>query len=422
VRISLLDDFGGGRQLDDNERISNLHLADESRFRIESIVSRDLVRFQISCEEDHPVEMSLPRDIHVSELLRLYLRQQGIPEAISRFQVCSPVGPRRDMRWLAPRASLAEHNASDVLFVKRVDDRPLDQRGIGDLEMRQIDMNEYEKRELIGRGVFGIVTRYVHRETQDEIAVKIVDVDRAPHALREAHLLAQLDHPCILSLIGIVLPRADDPSLLIATEMVRPGSLEAVIANKPLTDATVYAKVVVGIVLGMRHLHQNNVIHRDLKPTNVLVDFQWQVRIADFGLSQIVDVDLALSVGIGTPCYQSPEMMMGTHYSLSTDVYSFGCMCYEIFTGKKAIPGTTLGHLYTAASSGFRPEMPAQWSQWFRDLAGRSWEPEPAARPTFREIYAAMKAESFRVAADVHTDEVLEMVERIAALEANALQ
>jgi serine/threonine protein kinase len=204
--------------------------------------------------------------------------------------------------------------------------------------------------------------------------------------------------------------------------MVRPGSLEAVIKGRALTDATVRTKVVVGIVLGMRHLHGNNVIHRDLKPANVLVDNQWQVRIADFGMSQIVDADLALSVGIGTPCYQAPEMMVEDNYSFPADVYSFGCICYEIFTGERAIPGTTVGHIYISASSGFRPKMPAEWSQRFRDLVGRSWEPEPAARPTFREIYSEMEAESFRVAAGVRTDEVLEMVERIAALEADLMQ
>jgi serine/threonine protein kinase len=154
----------------------------------------------------------------------------------------------------------------------------------------------------------------------------------------------------------------------------------------------------------------------------VLVDNQWQVRISDFGTSQIVDIDLALSVGVGTPLYQAPEMIMGTNYSFPADVYSFGCLCYEIFTGKRAIRGITLAHLYAAASSGSRPKMPAEWSQWFRDLVGPSWEPEAAARPTFRELYAEMEANSFRVAAGVRTDEVLEMVERITALEGDAMQ
>jgi serine/threonine protein kinase len=117
--------------------------------------------------------------------------------------------------------------------------------------------------------------------------------DVAVECMREVAILAPLDHPCVLRLLAVHPPTADDPALLIATEWIRPGAVTFDGDRSP-TDA---AKIIVGIALGMTYLHSQNVLHRDLKPANVLIDQAMCPRIYDFGHSRAYGCNAPQTVG-----------------------------------------------------------------------------------------------------------------------------
>jgi serine/threonine protein kinase len=262
---------------------------------------------------------------------------------------------------------------------------------------------------------FGRVTSYIHRETGDEIVVNVVDVSRSPEALREGAILSQLTHPCILSLIGVVLPRANDPTLRIATDLIRPCPLDRLISDGHFVGPTEQMKIIVGILLGMRYLHRSGIMHRDLKPANVLVDHHWVPKIADFGTSKVLNVDIANTLGTDTPLYQATEIIHGRDdYGFPADLYSFGCIRYEILTGRRVFPEKSFVHVGIVAVEGIRPD---EWTSLFGDLADRSWAVDSRRRPTFEEWFQCLQETSLQVTDDVNRDQVMAMVERITAWE-----
>jgi serine/threonine protein kinase len=214
------------------------------------------------------------------------------------------------------------------------------------------------------------------------------------------------------------LPRPGDPTLRIATDLIRPGPLDVLIADGRLSRPTEQVKVIVGILMGMRYLHRSGILHRDLKPANVLVDQHWIVKIADFGTAKVLNFDIANTLGTGTPLYQAPEILQGRDdYGFPADVYSFGCMCFEILTGRKVFLQQSFVQVGIAAVEGLRPDIPDDWSPFFGDLVDRSWAVDSRRRPTFDEWFQYLQESSFRVTDEVNTDEVIEMVEGIMTWE-----
>jgi serine/threonine protein kinase len=143
-----------------------------------------------------------------------------------------------------------------------------------------------------------------------------------------------------------------------------------------------------GIVMGMMFMHQKNIMHRDLKPGNILVDSQMRVKICDFGTSKAYQGDMTQSSGIGSPAYQAPEVLSDdTHYTLKVDVFSFGLTAYEILTGERAINGETFVRCARAIQRGIRPELPVEWAPVLREVVESSWAVDPDDRRTFDEIF-----------------------------------
>jgi hypothetical protein len=419
VRITQLDREGRClRELDGGEQIGNLHLSDGTIILVQSVASDDHIRFDICWESlsTAPIAIPLPRDITVSDLLRTFATRQRIPDAT--LQAFTPLGGR--LRLLAPSMSFAERDPTDgfTVLVKSVAKVKRNETTPAELEDKMIDLEQYDPRGDLGHGSFGRVTRYAHRETGEEIAVKAVDVSRSAQALREVAILSQLTHPCILTLAGVVLPRPGDPTLRIATDLIHPGSLDHLISDGHLTTPTEQVKVLVGILMGMRYLHRSGIMHRDLKPANVLVDDHWIAKIADFGTSKVHNVDIANTLGTGTPLYQAPEILQGRDdYGFPADVYSFGCMCFEILTGRRVFLQKSFIAVGIAVIQGLRPDIPHEWSPFFGDLVDRSWAVDSERRPTFDDWFQCLQEESFCVTDHANSHEVIDMVEGILAWE-----
>jgi serine/threonine protein kinase len=184
----------------------------------------------------------------------------------------------------------------------------------GDPGLARIDFERYERVEDISQGSFNYVQRYHKRKTGVDLAVKSFPrFSRADHNwdslfIRQIENLLHINHPCIVSLIGYSMPTKDHPARL-ATLFVDGCSLSSVLISSPdWWTATTKSMVIVGIVIGMRYVHSRGIIHREVKPGNILLDNERHgVHICDFGSSRLCSVD---STYILTASGEGPLMQM----------------------------------------------------------------------------------------------------------------
>ncbi len=200
----------------------------------------------------------------------------------------------------------------------------------------------YEIHRMIGRGGMGVVYKATQISTKRQVALKVLlegplasDQSRKRFE-REIEVAAQLRHS---NIIPIYDSGKSDGRLYYAMAYIRGQSLTDYLAGKrPSLDQKL--RIFIKICQAVRHAHVRGVMHRDLKPTNVLVDADGEPHILDFGLakaSTLIDVNMSVSAQIvGTPAYMSPEQAAGDPSAIDTrtDIYSLGVVLYEALTGK----------------------------------------------------------------------------------------
>ena len=192
-------------------------------------------------------------------------------------------------------------------------------------------LGKYEILKTLGSGGFGTV--YLVRDTwiDKKVAIKVPHKQNGEfdELLREPRLLAALDHTNIVS---IVTAETADDYFFIVMEFVEGESLEAMIEREKGLDieqATDFARQ---LATGATYAHAQGVLHRDLRPGNVLVTPEGRIKITDFGTSRFLEVAEHASTIIGSPPYMAPEQFQG-RAMFSSDVYSLGVIMYEMMTG-----------------------------------------------------------------------------------------
>jgi serine/threonine protein kinase/Tol biopolymer transport system component len=220
-------------------------------------------------------------------------------------------------------------------------------------------LGRYEIRSKVGAGGMGEV--YLAHDTKlgREVAVKVIpdgfakDAERLARFEREARLLASLHHPHIAAIHG--LEEADAKQFLVL-EFVSGVTLADRIAHGPIPLEEAMG-IAAQIAQALEAAHDKGIIHRDLKPSNIKITDDDQVKVLDFGLAkalqeEIPDTDLFESptvihtgtkagVIVGTAAYMSPEQAKGKRVDKRTDIWAFGCVLYEMLTGKQPFTGET---------------------------------------------------------------------------------
>lgn len=210
----------------------------------------------------------------------------------------------------------------------------------------------YELRELIGEGGFGAVYRAYQPSIRRDVVIKAILPEYANHPefIRrfetEAQLVARLEHIHIVPLYDYW---RDANGAFLVMRWLRGGSLRAALeeGNWPLEDL---ARLIDQVTSALAVAHQQGVIHRDLKPDNILLDEGKNAYLADFGIAKdLQDLTNSLYIAeekegilLGSPYYLSPEQIKGDPVSPQSDIYSLGVMLYEILTGKHPFHGLPL--------------------------------------------------------------------------------
>jgi eukaryotic-like serine/threonine-protein kinase len=218
-------------------------------------------------------------------------------------------------------------------------------------------LGPYEVSDLLGSGGMGHVYRARDTKLGRDVAIKILpdaltaDPDRRARFAREARILAALNHPNVGAIYGVVEDDADPAYQGIVLELVEGETLADRLARGPLrVDAAL--EVAGQIAAALEAAHEKGIVHRDLKPANIKVTPTGSVKVLDFGLAKVMEPETpavqqtsapTVTVAgtlqgtvLGTAAYMSPEQARGLPVDKQTDIWAFGCVLYELLTGKSA--------------------------------------------------------------------------------------
>jgi len=257
----------------------------------------------------------------------------------------------------------------------------------------KIDYNELKFGDKIGSGSFGTVFRGEWRG--QDVAIKVIrpDIESETDFQNECDMLQELRCQYIVNFIGFC-TFGDKRCLL--TEFMELGSLLRYIHEDLSNEYRV--KVALDVSKGMQFLNACGLIHRDLKPGNILIasldaNQHATAKIADFGTSKEVTsgsgIERNNTAAVGTPLYMAPEVLDGERYTVSADVFSFAILLLELFTAVEPYDPDTFKspfHIAQFVTSGKRLTIPSKVPSPIADLITHCWDHDPKSRPGFDQI------------------------------------
>ena len=203
----------------------------------------------------------------------------------------------------------------------------------------------------IARGGMATVYRCVDTRLGREVAAKVMheqyvhDPVFSERFRREARAMAQLSHP---NLVNVYDFSADGDAIFLIMELITGGTLRELLDERGPMPPHAAASVMRGMLTGLSVAHAKGLIHRDIKPDNVLINSDHRVKLADFGLVRAASESThSTDQIVGTVAYLSPEQVDGSHLTAASDVYSAGIVFFELLTGRTPFHGDTqLAHAY----------------------------------------------------------------------------
>ncbi|GFY89834.1 ACT-like protein tyrosine kinase family protein [Actinidia rufa] len=256
------------------------------------------------------------------------------------------------------------------------------------IDVWEIDPQLLKFERQVASGAYGDL--YKGTYCSQEVAIKILKPDRVNSDLlrefaQEVFIMRKVRHKNVVQFIGACTKL---PSICIVTEYMSGGSVyDYLHKQKGTFKLPALLRVASDISKGMNYLHQNNILHRDLKAANLLMDENEIVKVADFGVSRVKAQSGVMTAETGTYRWMAPEVIEHKPYDHKADVFSFGIVLWELLTGK--LPYEYLTPLQAAVGvvqKGLRPTIPKNAHTKLAELLERCWQQDPTSRPDFSEI------------------------------------
>ena len=218
----------------------------------------------------------------------------------------------------------------------------------------------YQINGFIGEGGMSRVWRALDQNTGKNVAVKVLREEYSEDESfirrfdREAQAASRMSHPNIVNLLDVGVE--EDGTRYLVMEYVQGKTLKRFIQESGALRPEIAAQIIIRVLAALQHAHQNGVVHRDIKPQNILIDKEGTVKVADFGIARMANAQTVSQTDesvMGSVYYFSPEQARGAAVDARSDIYSVGVVFYEMLTGKVPFTGDSpvaiaMQHLQTA--------------------------------------------------------------------------
>jgi serine/threonine protein kinase len=240
----------------------------------------------------------------------------------------------------------------------------------------QMEFGDYELLEEIGRGGQGVVYRAQQKSLNRTVALKVIGLGQwatKAHLKRfrlEAEAAARLDHPCIVPIHEV---GEREGCCYFSMNLVEGSQLDEMVKREPMPLRRV-AELIVKLARAVHYAHEHGILHRDIKPGNVLLDAKGEPHLTDFGLARLVETESTVTRTmevLGTPSYMAPEQAVGNNIQLTsaTDIYGLGAVLYQLLTRHPPFAGGTTYETVRLVLD-TEPRQPRLWNPKIdRDLA-----------------------------------------------------
>lgn len=259
-----------------------------------------------------------------------------------------------------------------------------------------LSKHNYQQIRKIGEGSFGAAILVQHEKERDKDSkaiVKMIDISRATRqekedALKESKVLASLKHPYIVRYRESF---NEDGWLCIVMDYCEGGDLSERIKRMRQSGRSFPQEQVLRwftqAILALKYIHDQHILHRDLKSGNFFLSKSGNIKMGDFGIAKVLECTAACAqTQIGTPYYLSPEICQGKSYAWGSDIWSMGCILYEMCAKRVPFEAPDLKGLIKKITSGSPPELPGEYSAPLRALCKDLLDRDASKRPHAAEI------------------------------------
>eukprot|EP01063_Lacrimia_lanifica_P004773 TRINITY_DN12715_c0_g1_i1.p1 TRINITY_DN12715_c0_g1~~TRINITY_DN12715_c0_g1_i1.p1 ORF type:complete len:709 (+),score=158.55 TRINITY_DN12715_c0_g1_i1:137-2263(+) len=259
------------------------------------------------------------------------------------------------------------------------------------LVLQRSPEDKYERLQMVGKGSFGQVYLVRDRATGVRYVMKCVNVagmcmEEKEDAMKEMQLLQTLDHPNIIRYVESFETQA---GLRMVMEYASRGDLHQVIQARKgrRLSETQILDWFLQLCLGVKHLHEKHILHRDIKTSNILLSDKSLIKIGDFGISKVLAHTMQFArTCVGTPYYMSPEICQNRPYNNRSDVWAMGCVLYELCTLKHAFEANSINGLIQEILRGRYAPIHVSYTDELKDLIGCMLNRQAEKRPNVHAL------------------------------------